>query len=322
MITATAPCQCGLVGDPTGLWGGSVLACSLRERACCSLNTDVEDTVISVLGQHQTVEATHDLALGDNQTLNIARAALSALEVLPGRTPPFHLTANCDVPLQAGLAASTALLAAITGCLLAHLELRLNPYEVAELVQKIECDLLGSCGGFQEAYMTVFGGLNFLDFQDKGGAGTQDAATPFATVEQLEKYVGELPFLVACRADLPICQIRGQAVQSADGWKALAGLARAAKRAILTCDWDDCASLINRSYSIQHSRGTLAAEAEALIAAARGGGADAAKLSGQAVLALTQDFEQTIQALQAAGATHLFFPQPTPGLTVSMELTV
>ena len=87
--------------------------------------------------------------------------------------------------MQAGLAGSTAILACIVGCLLAHLGLRLNPYETAELVRQIEYDVLGIVCGFQDHYMTVFGGLNFMDFRDKNSAHTTDGDTPFATVEPL-----------------------------------------------------------------------------------------------------------------------------------------
>ena len=219
MITATAPGRCGLVGNPTDMYGGSVLSCSTRERARCSLHTDCDGITISVSGQSQAIETAADLALRDGDYLNVARAVLAALEVSPGRTPPFHLSADTDIPMQAGLAGSTAILATITGCLLSHLELRLNPYEIAELVRKIEYDLLGIVCGFQDHYMTVFGGLNFMDFRDKNSALPQEPTTPYATVEPLDRFVSDLP-LVLAHTGSGTTPARSTSPSASAGWRA------------------------------------------------------------------------------------------------------
>ena len=69
--------------------------------------------------------------------------------------------------MQAGLAGSTAMLVALLGAVL-RLEIPLNRYEIAELARRIEFDLMGVTCGFQDQYMAAFGGLNYLDFRDKG----------------------------------------------------------------------------------------------------------------------------------------------------------
>ena len=125
MIHASAPGRCGLVGNPTDMYGGSVLSCSTRERARCTLSRGKE-LVITVSGQSQTLRSADDLALRPGDYLNVVRAALLALEVDPATAPPFHLAAETDIPMQAGLAGSTAILACIVGCLLAHLGLQVN----------------------------------------------------------------------------------------------------------------------------------------------------------------------------------------------------
>ena len=335
MITATAPGRCGLVGNPTDMYGGSVLSCSTRERARCALNTDVEGIVISVSGQSQIIETPADLALRDGDFLNVARAVLAALEIAPGRTAPFHLTADTDIPMQAGLAGSTAILATITGCLLSHLELRLNPYEIAELVRKIEYDLLGIVCGFQDHYMTVFGGLNYMDFRDKDSAAPQEPSTPYATVERLNKYVSDLPLLLAHtgvkhHSGTVHKSIRQRWLEGEpavlEGYVEIARLARAGKRALLARDWDALADLMNRNHAIQRDLGGSGESNERLIAAALAGGADGAKLAGAGgggtILALTQDPERTIQSLMDAGADTILYPHPGPGLTVAVEVTV
>jgi galactokinase/mevalonate kinase-like predicted kinase len=334
MITASAPGRCGLLGNPTDMYGGTVLSCSTRERARCTLSSDVDDTVITVSGQTQTIETLSDLNFRETDYLNVARAVLSALEVTPGDTPPFHLHADTEIPMQAGLAGSTAILATITGCVLAHLELRLNPYEIAELIRKIEYDLLGIVCGFQDHYMTVFGGLNYMDFRDKESAQSSEAAMPFATVEPLERYVSGLPLLLAHtgvrhHSGTVHKSIRERWLEGEDavvsGYQEIARLTRAGKRALLSCDWPEFADLMNRNHAIQRDLGGSGESNERLIAAALAGGAEGAKLAGAGgggtILAVSFDPEKTAQALRDAGAESIFFPHPSPGLTISIEVT-
>ena len=330
MIHASAPGRCGLVGNPTDMYGGSVLSCSTRERARCTLSRGKE-LVITVSGQSQTLRSVDDLALRPGDYLNVVRAALVALEVDPATAPPFHLAAETDIPMQAGLAGSTAILACIVGCLLAHLGLRLNPYGTAELVRQIEYDVLGIVCGFQDHYMTVFGGLNFMDFRDKNSAHTTDGDTPFATIEPLAPFVGDLPFVLAhtgvrhhsgtVHTSPRERWLRGEPAV-VDGYLEVGRLARRAKRALLSYDWETLARLMNRNHAVVRDLGGSGEANEAMIRAALASGATAAKLAGAGgggtILALTHDREKTAEALHAAGADAILFPSPQPGLTVEM----
>jgi galactokinase/mevalonate kinase-like predicted kinase len=333
MIHASAPGRCGLVGNPTDMYGGSVLSCSTRERARCALSLDADRLTITVSGQSQALASNDDLVLRPGDYLNVARAALAALEIDPAASAPFHLSAETDIPMQAGLAGSTAILACLVGCLLTHLGLRLDRYATAELVRKIEYDVLGVVCGFQDHYMTVFGGLNFMDFRDKNSAETQDAHSAFATVEPLAEYAGDdLPLVLAhtgvrhhsgsVHSSPRERWLRGEAAV-VEGYREIGRLARAAKRALLACDWDALAALMNRNHALVRDLGGSGEANEALIAAALAGGAGGAKLAGAGgggtILALTHDRARTVAALQAAGAEAILFPAPQPGLTVAVE---
>ncbi len=331
MIIASAPGRCGLVGNPTDMYGGSVISCSTRERARCTLAA-ADAITITISGQTQVIRSRDDLALQDDY-LNVARAVLLALEVEPGHTPPFHLSADTEIPMQAGLAGSTAILATLVGCVLAHLGLRLNPYQTAELVRKIEYDVLGIVCGFQDHYMATFGGLNFMDFRGKSSAQTQDDTTPLAVVEPLQSYVGEdLPLLLAHTG---VKHHSGSVHRSprerwlagdpavVGGYREVEQMARMAKRALLLCDWDALADLMNRNHAVVRDLGGSGESNEALIAAALDGGALGAKLAGAGgggtILALTRDPDRTERALLDAGADQILRPQPAPGLTVELQ---
>ena len=329
MIQASAPGRCGLIGNPTDMYGGTVISCSTRERARCSLSYDVDSLMITVSGQTQALETLDDLVLRPGDYLNVARAALSALEIDPAATTPFHLSAQTEVPMQAGLAGSTAILACITGALLAHLGLTLSPYEAAELVRKIEYDVLGIVCGFQDHYMAVFGGLNCLDFRGKDSAQIQDSETPFGSVESLSPYIDNLPLVLAhtgvrhhsgsVHTSPRERWLRGDR-EVVDGYTEIGTLARRGKRALLSGDWDTLATLMNRNHAIVRDLGGSGDANEKLISAALTGGASGAKLAGAGgggtILALTHDRARTVAALKAAGAEAILFPEPMRGLTI------
>ncbi len=331
MILATAPGRCGLVGNPTDMYGGSVLACSTQERARCTL-TPSESLTLTVSGQTQTLHSRDDLALRGDY-LDVARATLLALHVEPGHAPGFHLAADTQVPMQAGLAGSTAILAALVGCVLAHLGLPLNSYQTAELVRRIEYNTLGIVCGFQDHYMTVFGGLNFMDFRDKSSAQLQDDTTPFATIEPLAGSVGQdLPLLLAHTGvrhhsgsvhTSPRERWLAGDPAAVNGYREVAYLARLAKRALLSAEWDTLADLMNRNHAVVRDLGGSGPANEALIAAALASGALGAKLAGAGgggtILALTHDPARTEHALLAAGAEQILHPAPMPGLTVETQ---
>jgi len=333
VIIATASGRCGLLGNPTDMYGGAVISCSTRERARTVLDSEAEVVAINVGGQSQVLKTTADLALVDGDPLNIARAVLKALEIDPSAVSPFTLTATTDIPMQAGLAGSTAILATVVGAVLCQLQLPLNRYEMAELVRKIEYDVLKIVCGFQDHYMAVFGGLNHMDFRGKNSAASDDGRAPFATVEPLTPYVTDLPFLLAhtgvkhhsgsVHGSIRDRWLVGEAAV-VDGYKEIAAMPAQGKRALLNGDWDAFGALMTRNHAIQRDLGGSGEANEALIAAALGGGAMAAKLAGAGgggtILALTFEPEKTEQALLAAGAEKIMRPTPRAGLTVEVRM--
>jgi galactokinase/mevalonate kinase-like predicted kinase len=332
-IIATAPGRCSLIGNPSDIYGGTVISCTTAERATCNLHQDTDELVISVSGQRQTLRSTADLALRDDDYLNVARGVLQALEVDPKTTPPFVLEATTEIPIQAGLAGSTAILATITGCALEYLDIRLNHYEVAELVRKIERDILGVVCGFQDAYMVTFGGLNAMDFRDKNSAIPQDAAMAFATVEPLAPYVKGMPLLLAhtghkhnsgsVHKSILDRWLEGEQVVI-DAYDEIGRLSRQGKKALLSCDWPVLGECMNRNHAIQRDLGGSGESNEVLISAALSAGALGAKLAGAGkggtIIVLCMDPHKMAQDLIAAGAERILYPEPSAGLTIELPV--
>jgi galactokinase/mevalonate kinase-like predicted kinase len=311
------------------MYGGSVVSCTTVERAECRIELDESVTSIANLDEFAVIESREDLALkGDH--LDIARAALDYFELDP-TVDRLAVRVRTAIPMRAGLAGSTALLSAIVGALSEYCGLSQSQYHLAEMIRKIEARVMNIVCGMQDQQMTVFGGLNFMDFHGKEALEQRDDE-PLATVEPLTAHVRALPFLLAhtgvehhsgsvhssprrrwLEGDM---RVRGAYIE-------LAKLARRGKRALIESDWATLGALMNENHRIVSELGGSGPENDALIAAARGAGALGAKLAGAGgggtIIALTTDPQRVWVALLDAGADCLLEPSPQPGLTVTRE---
>lgn len=78
----------------------------------------------------------------------------------------FNLNTYSDVPAGSGLGGSAVLLSAIIGAFNNFRVNKFTDYEIAELAFHAERVELGLSGGWQDQYATVFGGFNFMEFNN------------------------------------------------------------------------------------------------------------------------------------------------------------
>lgn len=333
MIVATAPGRCGVLGNPTDMYGGSVISCSLSERAECRLSSADALVLEADNGESQTLTTLADLEPSPAfPRLDLAKAVLKGMGVVPGKHA-FHLVTSTEIPMQAGLAGSTALMAAVYGAVARKLGRVEHPHAVAAAIRKIEYEILGVICGFQDQHMAVFGGLNYMDFREKGShipMGEQ----PYATVESLLALVPQpLPFVLAHTgvkhhsgaAHRPVRQRwlenDPEVREAYDTF--VPRLARYGKKALIEGDWETIANLMNQNQEVQFRLGASGAAVDKLVEVARANGALGAKLAGAGqggtVLCLTFEPERTIAALKEAGAGRIIRPIPSAGLTVTGE---
>ncbi len=324
MIRASTPGRCGIVGNPTDGYGGSVLSCALAERASVELLPAAE-TVLEICGHRERIRGVEDLKLEGSYT-DVAKAVFTLFDSAVTERR-FHLRATTTVPMQAGLAGSTAMLIAILGATLRMLEIPLSPYEIAETARHIELNILNCVCGFQDQYMGVFGGLNYLDFRDKEP--TARAEPVFATVERLDAFTAELPLILAntgvqrhsgsVHHGLRERWIAGDP-EVVQGYQRAARLAREGKRALLAGDWRCLGEVMNENHAIQRSLGGSGEANERLIQAALGAGALGAKLAGAGkggtIIAVHEDPRHLERKLEAAGAARILRVKPSDGLVV------
>src|SRR5579862_2325553 len=98
-IVVTAPGRCGIVGNPTDMYGGSVISCTTRERAICRLEVNAgQGITIENDGETSALTSREQLAiLGDK--LDIARAALIYFDVDPA-SHAFTLRLSTSIPMR------------------------------------------------------------------------------------------------------------------------------------------------------------------------------------------------------------------------------
>jgi len=325
MIVSSAPGRCGIIGNPTDLYGGSVVSCSTAERAHCTL-TESDVLTLCVERHCERIPPGGRLELLGNH-LDIPKAVLLYYDQSP-ECFRFRLQITSDIPERAGLAGSTAMVVAVLGAVTAQLGIELDNYGIAETARKIEFGIMGITCGYQDQHMASFGGLNFMDFRGKENL-RQDEHEPLATVEPLQHLVGELPIVVAHTG---VTRNSGSVHRSirdrwcdgelevVEGYKRIAELGRLGKKAILCRNWQLLGEMMNENHHIQRCLGGSGPENDALIDVALENGALGAKLAGAGkggtIVALTLEPDRVVRALRRAGAERILWPKPMNGLTV------
>lgn len=301
-ISASAPGRCGIIGNPSDIYGGNVLSCSLPARATCRLTLEVED------------QLPEDTTLWDAAT---ARYPLQGVKV----------EWSSDVPRSSGLAGSTALLAATLACVLKargetpDLTSADALAHFAELVRDIERYEAGVVCGFQDAYMVVHGGLQSMSFEGKrpdqrGGPlaklQSRQAPLPFLLITTgVERLSGSVHGPMAER------WLRGESeVVEAMEWISTAG--DSGWRALERGDFDELGRLMTRNQELIAGLGGSGEAIDQLIHACLRAGAVAAKLAGAGmggtVLALTSDPEELEARLRESGYRRFMRPIIAPGV--------
>jgi len=324
VLACSAPGRAGVIGNPTDMYGGSVLSCSIAERAYVHIK-EAGRLEFETQGQTFIVQDRGDLRLKDD-LFDIGRAILSYLRLPDLRC---HIRYWSDIPIKAGVGGSTALTVAMLYGLLEYQGIETHKYRLAEMARYIELNFLRVVCGYQDAYMCTFGGLNYMDFQNKQFYREAEAEL-YATIEPLHDYVPRLPFLLAHTGvqhssgavHKPIRErwLEGER-EVRDAYVSIARLAQDGKKALLQKDWSRLGRLMNQNHAIQRDLGGSGESNERLIKVALDHGALGAKLAGAGdggtIIALHLDPEEMIEALRKAGAERVFSLHPSSG--VQME---
>ncbi|MBM3262278.1 MAG: hypothetical protein FJY97_02475 [candidate division Zixibacteria bacterium] len=322
VFRCSAPGRAGIIGNPTDMYGGSVISCSIAQRAVVTFYP-CEGLVLETGGERRIVEKPDDLVL-QGDYFDIARAVLTGAGASDLKA---HLCWTTDIPFRAGLSGSTALIVAMLGAVQTLRNAVRSAYEHAELARMIEYTHLKVFCGYQDAYMCTFGGLNYMDFREKEFHRAFET-DPYATIEPLADRLPGLPLLLIITGTQRISgtihrPIRQRWVEGdtevVEAYKTVGQLARAGKKALLHGDLKELGRLMNENHRISRSLGGSSPEDDRFVTLALEHGAWGAKLggSGGAVIVLHPEPDSLIAAARTTGAVDILTPSPRTGLEVA-----
>ena len=335
-FTFSAPGRCGIAGNPTDMYGGSVISCSTRERATVTVeDNDILEIVVG--GNLRSIRNPQDF----RQDGGMFDAVLAALEYFELRDALLRITVVTEIPVRAGLAGSTAMLTSLVAALLEWMNAKgcllegksawsvrayNNSYMLAETVRHIELYFLKIVCGYQDAYMSTFGSLRFLDFRGKENY-LSLAREPLGSVEDLAPFSPPLPIVLAHTGVQRVSgsvhkPIRDRWLEGdplvVEGIFRIAHIARMAKRAILSGDWDLLGEAMTENHEIVRSFGSSSEINEKIIRIALDSGAISAKLAGAGnggtIIALHPEPEKLAGVFREKGVGLVLFPEPAEGV--------
>jgi len=328
VIVCSAPGRAGVIGNPTDMYGGAVISCSVGLRACATI-TPADGIILETNGEECHI-ATRDDLRPQGDRFDICRAILDYMH-LPELN--CRIQYESEIPMRSGMSGSTALVVAILRALLCWQGVDLDRYQLAERARYIELNYLKVVCGYQDAYMCTFGGLNYMDFRGKQFYRSEEAEL-FATLEPLSDYVSKLPFILGFtgvrhssgEVHRPIREQWLEGMREVvQAYERITEIAREGKKALLLQNWQRLGQLMNENHAIQRELGGSGESNERLIQAALEAGAPGAKLagagSGGTIIALWpyEDRQPLEDALRAGGASKVYQLSVAPGVTIERQ---
>lgn len=314
-VRASAPGRCGIIGNPSDMYGGMVVSCSIPNRNHCVLN----------IGKSGELPQ-------DPRLLNAVLSRYSLPE-------PFEVILTSEVPMSSGLAGSTAMLASILLCVLeARFQLGLGDQppilradsetsvreksDFAELVRGIERVEADVVCGFQDAYMITFGGMQAMDFSGKNPI----QPGPQAKLESLKT---DLPFLLittgvtrssgSVHGPLSTRWLKDEQLVI-KGIARISELGRLGEESLKNQNWKELAISMKENQTVIREIGGSGDEVNQVVLDAENAGARACKLAGAGhggtVIALTDDIEKLKSQLQGNADLKFMSPSLERGVTL------
>ncbi|MCY3958166.1 MAG: hypothetical protein OXG65_07710 [Chloroflexi bacterium] len=305
-VVASAPGRAGLLGNPSDMYGGTVIAFAIPRRAYVAIEPAPRLRLLALdANLDLTVASSDDLRLAAPPSavaaarmgpealaearratyLNVLKAVVAAQKMRHE-----HVEFRCwsEVPPGAGLSSSSALLVAALHATNTWLDCQTPMHHFSERAREIEFSRMGITCGFQDFYATTFGGLTCMDFRGKENW-RGPTVDPLATVEPLLEPEAELPFVLAhtgrqrdsgeTHRPLRSRWVEGDPdVRSA--MRALGSIARKTKRDVLERNWPAVGAAMNAAHRHIAAVGGSGPVVDALTEKAMRLGAHGAKLAG------------------------------------------
>lgn len=284
--------------------GGVVLSAAITRYAFASARLRDDDQFNLTSLDLGLIAEGHVSELSElDRRLHLLRAPIERLA--DGRG--VDLRVQSQAPPGSGLGASSTIVVAVVGALLAAQGRVESRHQVAEQAVGIERGDLGLDGGLQDQYAASFGGVNFLEFHAEGVTVNQ-LRLPSSTIATLEHNL-LLCHLGTSRESATIIEDQRRRYETGSGTTTEAlsrqkELAVAMKQALLAGELDRFGSLLNDVWEAKQELSPMIATDDALRAyeTARNAGATGGKITGAGgggYMLFYSPFERRFEVAQA-----------------------
>ncbi len=284
--------------------GGAVLSAAITRYAFASARLREDDQFNLTSLDLGLIAEGHVSELSElDRRLHLLRAPIERLAGGRG----VDLRVQSQAPPGSGLGASSTIVVAVVGALLAAQSRSESRHRVAEQAVGIERGDLGLDGGTQDQYAAAFGGVNFLEFHANGVTVNQ-LRLPASTVATLEHNL-LLCHLGTSRESAAIIEDQRARYESESGTTAQAltrqkELAIEMKQALLAGDLDQFGGLLDQVWQVKQEMSPLIATNESLRAyeVAREAGVLGGKITGAGgggYMLFYSPFERRFEVAQA-----------------------
>lgn len=172
-VRSKAPLRISFAGGGTDVppfpagTGGAVVSCAIARYAYAGLvrrDTSRPAPVINSVSVGLFDRAKPDAGTSDLFLEAVARRFDATGEL----TTDFDVLSGCDAPVGSGLGRSSTVMVALVELLNEYTRKRVAQDDLARLAWQIERRDLKLPGGLQDYYSAVYGGLNYMTFNDTG----------------------------------------------------------------------------------------------------------------------------------------------------------
>ncbi len=198
VVRSKAPVRVDFAGGTTDLpafsnrEGGAVVNAAISRYAYCSLRPAVSNGVRITSEDLQTyVEAETIKELEYDGNLDLVKAAVRRLGLEVG----VDIVVRCDAPPGSGTGSSASIGVALIGMVDAlrraldgSQSAPLSRYDTADVACELEAEL-GIVGGKQDQYAAALGGINYMEFYDRGRVAARRLDLDEDVLRELEKHL-------------------------------------------------------------------------------------------------------------------------------------
>lgn len=308
MIRVSAPGKLILFGEHAVVYGEAAIATAVDKRAfvtACEL--DENKIIVESKNLGNAIEST----LKEETSDPIVKAAQVALETL-GKKVGIGIEINSEIPVGVGMGSSASVVTATAAAVLGLFSGIIDPTEVAQIAFEAEKIAHGKPSGIDNAITTFGGTIHFKKgtievLENKeleivvGNTGTRRNTR--AIVEGVRKYIED--------------------PRMATHLYKISSITNRAKKALLQNDLVELGKLMDENHKCLRDLGVSSKELEKLVQTAKGAGALGAKLTGAGgggcMIAIAENPEKVIEALEAAGASAFLVRTNQKGVEIEKE---